>query len=432
MDVIFASESALDESLPGKETARLLNMYPEKGGVSPVSLRSVPGLKQTTSLGSGCVRSMISDDTNIYAAVGGKFVIWDGSSVTEHGNIPDSAATMARNRTQIAVTAGGNYYVWNGTTFALVPGAAFTNIGSVAYIDNIMLLSQLDGESYQYSAVGDADSLDALDFASAESSPDDLVRIIVVGNVVWMMGADSVEAWQNAGLQDNPFRRVSDLRLEKGLRSASEVGLLDNTFMWVSNEGRAYRQTGGQPVNVSSDAVAASLNLHTDVVAFSYQHNNHDFFCLRPSDRPAWVYDPGTQRWHERSTGPTHQPWEVTATVQHNGIWYAGTATGELCTFEGFNDKGERLRREAQSTLLRNGGERFTINQANLRLEGAGDLMMQISRDGRIYGKERIKAFGGSFSDECTFRGLGQCREFSMRVACSDDTDFAIHGASIG
>ena len=432
MQVIFAAESAVDESLPGKESARLINMYPEKGGSrSPVTLRGAPGLKATTSLGSGRVRSMISASDGLYAAVGGQFVRWNGTSVAVLGSLPDGSTTMARNRSQIGITAGGKYHVWNGTALSEIAGAAFSSFGSVTYLDNFMVLNQLGGEAYQYSGAGDAASLAALDFASAETSPDNLIRIVSVGGILWMLGADSVEAWRNAGAQDNPFRRISELRLEKGLRSANEVVLLDNTFMFVSNEGRVYRQEGGVPVNVSSDAVSATLAKTTDVVGFSYQFNNHDFLCLRFGDRPAWIYDPSTQKWHERSTGTTHQPWEVTATVQHNGVWYAGTEDGTLCTFGGYQDRGGELRRDATSALLTNGAERFTINKVDLRLEGSGTVMVRKSKDGRTFSDERQHTFGGTYGERFTLRGLGQYRDFCMSVACTDNTEFAIHGASI-
>jgi hypothetical protein len=201
--------------------------------------------------------------------------------------------------------------------------------------------------------------------------------------------------------------------------------------MFVSNEGRAYRQEGGVPVGISTDAVSATLSNNTDVTALAYQVSGHDFLVLRFGDRPAWVYDPATQAWHERMTGTEYGAWEVTATVHHNGVWYAGTNTGELCTFEGFQDRGEELRREATSALLSDGGERFTVSKADIRVEGQGNLMMQLSRDGQTFGRERVKPFGGTYAERCTFRGLGQSRELSMRLACTDNTEFAIHGASI-
>lgn len=432
MQFVFAAESALDESLPGKETARLLNMYPEKGGSrSPITLRSVPGLKETTTLGSGRVRAMISASDGLYAAVAGSLVRWDGTSVTTLGSIPDGDTTFARNRTQIALTAGGKYFVWDGSTLSEITGAAFSNMASVAYLDNFMLISQTNGEAFQYSEVGNAKSLGALDFESAETSPDDLIRIIPVGSLAWMLGASSVEAWRNAGGSDSPFRRISDLRLEKGLRSVMEAVTLDNTFMFVSDEGRAYRQENGLPVIISTDAVAATLKANSNTVALAYQHAGHDFFGLRFGDRPAWVYDAATGAWHERSTGPTHGAWEATATAHHEGTWYAGTEAGKLCTFEGHQDLGQELRREAQSALLSNGGRRFTLNKVDVRLEGAGKLMMQLSRDSQTFGRERIKEFGGSYAERCTFRGLGQAREWSMRLACTDNTEFAIHDVNI-
>lgn len=432
MQFVFAAESALDESLPGKETARLINMYPEKGGSrGPVTLRGAPGLQETTSLGSGRVRAMISASDGLYAAVGGKLVRWDGSTTSVLGSFPDGVTTMARNTTQIGITAGGRYYVWDGSALTPIAGQSFVNIGSVAYVDTFMILTQLDGEAYAYSAPSDAKSLDALDFASAEASPDKIVRAVAVGGILWLLGEDSIEAWNNSGGADNPFRRIQSQRLEKGLRSVAEMTLLDNTFFWISNEGRVYRQQEGVPVRVSTDAVEAAIEGSENVTVMAYQIRGHDFFVVRLSDKPAWVFDAATGVWHERSTDPTHRPWEVTATVHHNGVWYAGTQDGQLCTFGGYQDRGKELRREARSALLSVEGNRFTLSKVDVRTEGAGSLMMRLSRDGRVYGKERIKAFGGSYGERTTFRALGQCREASMMLACSDNTEFAIHGTSV-
>jgi hypothetical protein len=164
----------------------------------------------------------------------------------------------------------------------------------------------------------------------------------------------------------------------------------------------------------------------------AYQVRGHDFFVIRLNDKPAWVYDAATGVWHERSTSPTHKPWEVTATVHHNGVWYAGTQDGQLCTFGGYQDRGEELRREARSALLTNGGQEFTINTVDIHLEGSGNLMMRYAADSRIYGKERIKQFGGTYAERCKFtRTFKQCHEISMMLACSDNTEFAIHGTTI-
>jgi hypothetical protein len=430
--LVFAAASQVDESLRGKETSRLLNMYPERGGKGPVTLRSVPGLLETTALGGGRVREMISGADGIYAAIGGSFVRWDGATTTVLGSLPDGVTTMARNATQIAVTSGGKYFVWDGATFSQIPGQAFLNIGSVDYLNSFFVLTQNDGEAYQYSAAGDATSLAALDFASAETKPDKLRRVVAVNGVLWFLGEDSVEPWQNTTNADLPFTRLQSSVLEKGLRSTAELTRLDNTFMWVSNEGRAYRQQQFQAVNIGTDAVAASLDAHTDVTAFAYQASNHDFFVLRFGDRPAWVYDPSTQAWSERSTGPTHQPWEVTATVHHNGVWYAGTETGKLCTFSGYQDRGQPLRREAQSDNLFMAGERFSVDKIDVQTEGAGNVMSKISGDGgRTFEGEEIDPFGGSYGALLQYHSLGQFEQFSLNLACTDDTEFAIHAASL-
>lgn len=427
--VVFAAESAKDEAQPGQNTARLLNMYAE-GGENGVSIKSAPGLIEQIQLGFGQVEAMLSTHDGIYAAVGGNLVLWDGSSVSTLGSIPGGPATMATNGTQVGVVSGGDLHVLEGSSLTQSTGAVFSEIGSISIIDNFWIITQADGQLWAY-ALADATSFDALDFASAEYRPDNLRRVVTTSALAYLMGETSVEPWQITGEADLPFQRFASTSLEKGLRTAGEVALLDNTFMWVSDEGRAYRNHEFTPKIISTDPVAAAMEAHSGRVV-PFQFRRHDCFTWRADGVPAWIFDPSTEKWFERSTGPQHGEWEVTATVQHQGKWYAGTNDGMLCTFGGYQDRGNVMRREAISQNLTQGGNRFTVDAVDMRVEGAGTVMFSWSKDGgRTFSNERQRTFGASYDDRLQFRGLGQFRQFCLKVAVSDNTDFAVHSASV-
>lgn len=439
VSTLFAAQSNLNEGQRAQTTERLINMYPELApGRLPVAIKSAPGLRNVAQLGTGRVEAFVSARDTLYAVVNGSLVSWDGSTVTELAGITGGRATMAWNGSQVAISAGGAYRVWDGSNLLAPVGGNFSRTGSVDYMDGYVIRAEAGGAAFDITGLLDATALDALDFATAETNPDYALRALASNGILWLIGEETVEAWQNAGQTDFPFTRLSSTVIEKGARSAYEVAPMDNSFFWVSNEPKAYRQTNFAPERVSTHAVEASLQRHAEAVGFVYQHEGHDFFCIRFEDRPAWVYDPATQSWHERASG-ADGPWNVTATVHHQGKWYAGTVDGHLCEFAGHQDQGEELHREAISRNVSNGGNRFNVRNIDVRLEtgNGGQCMYAYSGDGgRTFFPERRRSLGdvGEYDRRFQVRSAGQHREWALKLRCTDDVDFAIYeaGAEIG
>lgn len=438
MNTIFAAQSLLHEGQRAMATERLVNMFPEIApGRQPVTLRSCPGLNQKARITLGQVEAYQSTNDYLYAVAGQR--LWrteDHVTWADLGALPPGPATMAWNGQQVAIAVGGDFFVWKDT-LQEVTGFAFGSVGSVTSEDGYFIVTNTAGDEWAITNLNDGTSIDALDFASAEKRPDGLVRALSSTGMLWLMGANTIEPWQNVGAATFPFQRVASTVLEKGLRSINEAALLDNTIFWNSAEGRAYRQSEFTPQKISTHAVDASLNAHPAARCITYQYEGHDFYAIRFEDRPAWVYGAATQSWHERATGPSFEPWEVTATVQHNGVWYAGTADGYHCTFGGYQDRGEELRREAISKNISQGGERFVVNRLDARVEvGAGGTVMSSysGNGGRTFSLERKRSLGntGTYGRRVEWRGLGQHREFCARLACSDPVDFAIYEAGLG
>ena len=423
----FAVQSTKDESLPGKDTARLLNMYPE-GGENGVTLRSAPGLTEAVDVSPGQVEAMVSSPDGVYAVVGGALKLWNpnDSTVTTLGGVHQGDTTMTRSRSQLAIVAGNRYYVWANDALAEVTGTPFSLENSVGYISGYFIITEHLGEAFYYSL--DADTIGGLSFASAEYYPDNLRRVMVANDLIYFMGTRSIEPWQVTGGANLPFAKIAGALIEKGLRSTLEAVVMDNVVHWVSQEGRVYRGPGE---NITTDAVAAALEGRTGRM-LTYQTRNHDNAVVRLSGHPAQCFDPSTRMWWERSTGVNHDEWEVTATVQHDGVWYAGTRGGRICTFSGFQDLGEELRREAISTNITQGGNRFSVDEINLRVSGSGSVMISYSTDGgATFSNERQRTFGGQREYPIQINRLGLHRQFCLKIACTDNTDFAIHGAGI-
>lgn len=433
---LFAAESALHEDQRAMTTERVVNMFAEAApGRQPVTLRSCPGLEHQKFLRRGRVWAMLSAHGYLYASVSGRLIRWDGTSAVDLGGISNARTTMAANLTEVGIVAGENYYVWDGSALTQVSAGAFTSYGSIDYLDGYFILTQEGGQRFSVTGVNDGKTIDALDFSSADRSPDNLRKVLSSNGLLWLFGEETVEAWQNIGAADFPFSRLPNTIIEKGVRTAEEASVLDNTVFWLSPENRVYRNTEFTPTKISTHAVDVSLEGRS-AVCFPYQYDGHDFFVVRFTNRPAWVYDAATQSWHERATGAQLGPWEVTATAFHQGRWYAGTIDGNLCMFGGYQDRGQTLRREAISRNVTNGGNRFVVNHVDVRCEAGtgGNAMASFSRDGgRTFSVERQRSLGavGKYGQRTQWRRLGQSREFAMKLACTDPVDFAIYGAGI-
>ena len=93
-----------------------------------------------------------------------------------------------------------------------------------------------------------------------------------------------------------------------------------------------------------------------------------------------------------------------------------GHETGISATFQGYEDQGGTLRREATSGNVTQGSSRFTITMADFRVESgtAATAQFQFSRDGGPhFGPVRYRSVGavGNYDQRVQFHNLGMQRE---------------------
>jgi hypothetical protein len=152
-------------------------------------------------------------------------------------------------------------------------------------------------------------SVDPLDFASAEGSPDGLVSMIIDHRELWLFGTNSVEVWYNAGNADFPLSRIQGAFNEIGCAALASVAKLDNGIFWLGADARGqgivYRANGYTGARVSTHAIEyaiAQYSTISDAIAYTYQQEGHSFYVLIfPTANATWVYDVATQAWHERA-----------------------------------------------------------------------------------------------------------------------------------
>lgn len=296
--------------------ARMVNLYPEiipEGGLEPAYLQRCPGLTLLATLGLGPVRGLWTYGGYGYAVSGNTLYKIDTNwNATAKGTVTGTGpVSMSDNGTQLFIAANGPSYIYNALTdvFQQITDPDFPGAVTVGYLDGYFVFNEPNSQKVWVTQLLDGLSVDPLDFASAEGSPDGLVSLIVDHREAWLFGTNSVEVWYDAGLQDFPLQRIQGAFNEIGCIAPYSVAKLDNGIFWLGADARGrgivYRANGYTGVRVSTHAVEWHIQDYADMsdaVAYTYQQDGHAFYVLNfPSANTTWVYDVATNAWHERA-----------------------------------------------------------------------------------------------------------------------------------
>lgn len=364
--VEFVGQSAQDSDNIAANPSRLLNLYREpvvSQGRTRYVLKSVLGQDAKTSTGVGEIRAMgRANDKNWLASGGTLYEVAAAGTVTSRGTIADDEnTTIAGNYTDVTVVANNNYYLYDGSV-SQPTTKAFTNVGSHCYVGGYTVITEKDGRRFQWSALGDASTLDALHYASADKVDDDILRAVEFRGNLLLLCETSMETWQVFGSGTTAFAFVRSENV--GLKDFNLLVKFDDALFFVGNDNKAYIYGQGP---VSTPPVESSISLDTPTHCFYYEDEGHKFCVIRFSDRPAWVYDLTTGEWHERSEGAGHIRWRATCSIRNGATWLVGNTDGEVLELTRSNQDIEGfLYRRAISRPIYLGDRKFSIPRVEL------------------------------------------------------------------
>ena len=299
---------------------RMVNLFPEMtpdNGQTAAFLNRAPGLNFLQSVGTGPIRALWAHQTNgsdFYVVSGQEVYKLTGLTATPTllGTVSGTGpVSIADNGTQIFFACNPDGYIYNETTnvFAQITDPDFAGAVTVAYLDGYFVFNQPNSQFIWVSQLLNGQSVDPLDFASAEGSPDGVVGIIADHRELWVFGTDSVEVWYDAGAADFPLQRIQGAFNEIGCVSAYTIAKMDNGLFWLGTDARGqgivYRANGYTGQRISTHAIEYAIAQYgniADAIAYTYQQEGHAFYVLTfPSGNATWVYDVATQAWHERA-----------------------------------------------------------------------------------------------------------------------------------
>jgi len=452
--------------------ARMVNLYPEitEQGKEAAYLQRCPGLLNLASIGLGPIRglwSFSSDNTVAFVVSGTQlFKINTSYTPTLLGTVAGTApVSMADNGTQLFIAANGPSYIYNNQTnvFAPISDPDFPGAVTVGYLDGYFVFNEPNSQKIWITQLLDGTSVDPLDFASAEGSPDGVVGLIVDHRQVWVYGTNSVEVWYDTGASDFPLQRIDGAFNEIGCISAYTIAKMDNSLFWLGADARGqgivYRANGYTGQRVSTHAVEWHIQQYgnlTDALAYTYQQDGHQFYVLIfPSANTTWVFDVATGAWHERAG------WNNGSFTRHrsncqmafnNQVIVGDYENGNIYAFdmETYADNGQIQRWLRTWRALppgQNNLKRTTHHSLQIDLEsGVGlnlgqgsdpQIMLRWSDDGgHTWSNEHWAPVGkiGEYYRRVFFRRLGMTMKLRDRVyelSMTDPVKTAVMGAEL-
>jgi hypothetical protein len=296
--------------------SRMVNLFPElvpEAGKEPAFLQRAPGLRLLSNVGTGPIRGLWQFAGFGYAVSGNTlYKVASDWTATALGIIAGSGpVSMSDNGTQLFVAANGPSYIYNAltNTFLQITDPDFPGAVTVGYLDGYFVFNEPNSQRIWVTSLLDGLSIDPLDFASSEGSPDGLLSIIVTNREAWLFGTNSVEVWYDAGTADFPLQRIQGAFNEVGCAAPYAVAKMDNTVFWLGADARGrgmvYRANGYVGQRISTHAVEWQIQQYgnlSDAIAYTYQQDGHSFYVLIfPQADTTWVYDLSTGAWHERA-----------------------------------------------------------------------------------------------------------------------------------
>jgi hypothetical protein len=366
---------------------------------------------------------------------------------TVEGNKPcifaDDGATMR-------IATGSKDYQVIGTVFSEITDPDLNPGNSVAYI-NQQMCNDSTGGQYQVSDVGVPGSIAANNFATAESSPDDTIRVFTFNERLYLFGdGNSTETWWNSGTGNPPFDRVQGGTMNIGISSPYSAASTTDFVYFLGQDNAVYRFSATQPESITPGAIAATFQGYSttkDARAFVINIEGLSFYVLNfPTAGKTWAYNEDGNAWFELSSGASESNYIGTSYAEAYGkkLISSGGAILEL-DCDTFTDNGQTIIRERVTPPITSpSGSRIEMSSFVLFMEtGVGlidgqgvdpSVMFSVSLDGgKSFTGETLVDIGRMGAGRIKVEYFNMCSayEIMVKVRISDPVFVSFHGASI-
>lgn len=280
----------------------VINLFVESAPTEEtgIALQSRPGLEDLGSaMGAGPVETLFQRD----GVLGGTlFGISAGqlyaASVPLGTVVGGGVASIAGNeQVGIMATAGGVARLWDGTTLSNI---AFPDGAGVRYLfggaSRIFAIRDDSGKIYWTDPL--ANDFESLDFATAESLPDDLLQGLWLDDAAILFGEQSIEFWPNSGDDELPIQPLESGVISRGLKATGCATLYGETWACVANDDVVYLGNGTQIEPISNAGLEERIKASTATRLWTFFIDGEEFLALTV-DAGTYVRGSRGQRWSQ-------------------------------------------------------------------------------------------------------------------------------------
>src|ERR1700674_4948605 len=188
---------------------------------SSLVMYGTPGRALWSAFGSAPTRGTRSVTITNYAyVVAGPqlFQIDNSGGATVLGTLNTSSGrvSLSDNGLQLIIVDGTEGYIYTFATgvFAAIADANFPdNATSVTFLNGYFIVNKPGTGQFWWSALYDGTTWNGLQFATAESNPDDLVAVYSNQGVLYLFGQVTIEFWSASG-DTAVWRRIGGSGIE--------------------------------------------------------------------------------------------------------------------------------------------------------------------------------------------------------------------------
>lgn len=456
IDVVGQSYTSRSLPLSGQVTR---NLYPEPlaEGLSSSALLSWPGAK-AFSIGGSFNRGIYEKEWlgYVFTVEGTGLYKTNSSGVkTKIGAIAGSGrCVFAGAAFYLYIVTGGKVYKTDGETVSEVTDSDLETPNSAAFLNSQLIYDGNQGR-FCVSDAGDGSSIDGLNYATAESSADDLTRVYEFRENLILFGTDSLEHWYNSGVGSPPFDRFQGSSRSIGIAGVHAVTHTDKAVYFLGHDRTIYRLEGYEPNQVSSIAINNAVENYqtvSDCFAYSLKLQGQSIVVFTfPSANKTWAFSETFNQWFELSSGVNGG--------RHiaNGHCYAfgkhlitDYRSGNIYEWdlEKYDSYGETIIKERvispiSSIKIGKPGLRFECSRFELILESGVGLangqgvnpvfMLSHSTDGgKTWSVESFLSPGdlGQYRKKVEYYFFASCYELLVKIRVSDPVAVSIYAGA--
>lgn len=428
--------SSYERARGGLPSLPVINMFLEEAPTeeAQVVMQSRPGLSDRgANMGNGPVRQLFRADLVVGTALYGVSGTSLYREATSLGTIDgDGPVSMAGYENFLFTTAGQSLWGYNGSTLSQI---AFPDGAEVSKIivgaSRLVAIRKDTGRFYWSQPLGS--TIDALNFATAESAPDRALDLLFIDNILIIFGAETVEFWPATADNDSPFSPLQGRVIERGIRGTGCAAQFGSAYAWVTNHNQIC--LNDENTVISNPGLEEKIAASVECRLFRFFIFGAEFLALR-IDGETQVWRNG--RWSEfQSYG--YDNWVPQCWA--DGVFGSSVDGRTLEWGEGHQDLGGVLERRIRAGLPINSGG-TTINNLIVRCN-VGDspflsgpyeypkVEMRTSRNaGKTWAAWRTKTLGrkGDYRARPEWRALGMASypAFFAEIRVTDPTDWRL------